>query len=143
MAALSALVALLSLMKSVAPSAADLLQAMRQAGKGRERGGHLAPARRRGCMAAALAASAFWMLCWPRSEPMPARSAKGPSGPVHGAWLIELAAVGVPAVRDARARRDDVDPASVGEPQALGDIAAPVVVIADDRVLAPPAPAAP
>ena len=40
-AALSALVALLSLMKQHAADAADLLQPVRQAGKGRERGGHL------------------------------------------------------------------------------------------------------
>ena len=37
-AVLSALVALLSLMKSVRPDAADLLQAMRQAGERLERG---------------------------------------------------------------------------------------------------------
>src|SRR5262249_42343030 len=39
--------------------------------------------------AAALAASAFWMLWSPRSAPTPARSAKAPSGPVHGARLIK------------------------------------------------------
>ena len=46
----------------------------------------------------------------------------------------KLAADRVPAVRHARARRHEIDPAAVGKPQALGDVAAPVVVLADDRV---------
>ncbi len=86
-------------------------------------------------MAAALAASAFWRLCCPRSDAMPARSAKGPSGPVHGALLISPVPLAYQPCGDARVGRDDVDPGSIGEPQALGNIAAPVVVIADDRVL--------
>ena len=123
-AALSALVALLSLMKSVAPQPADLLQPMRQARERRERGGHLArrdPEDER----RALAASAFWMLWRPRSEPMPARSAKAPSGPVQGARATSSRAHRRTIHGHALARRDEVDPAAVGEPQALGDVAAP------------------
>src|SRR5262249_57048303 len=45
----------------------------------------LAPADTPRPSAQALAASAFWILCRPRSEPTPARSANAPSGPVQGA----------------------------------------------------------
>ena len=80
----------------------------------------------------ALAASAFCMLCRPRSEPMPARSAKAPSGPVQGARAMSSLPTRVPAVGHALARRYEIDPAALGEPQPLGDVAAPVVVLADD-----------
>ena len=130
-AALSALVALLSLMNSV--------RSMRPISSRRcGRPGNVAsaaatspgvtPAMRQ----AALAASAFWMLWRPRRGPRPARSANAPSGPVHGACADQLGALRVPAVRHALVGRQHVDPAAVGEPQPLADLAAPVVVLADN-----------
>ncbi len=83
-AALSALVALLSLMKSVRPCRPISSSRCGRPGKVLSAAATslgLTPS----AIAAALAASAFWALCRPRSWPMPARSAKAPSGPVHGA----------------------------------------------------------
>ena len=118
-----------------APRPADLLQAMRQARERRRARPPPRPATTPRMSAAALAASAFWMLWRPRSEPMPARSAKAPSGPVQGARATSSVPTAYQPWR-TRSRADTmIDPAAVGEPQALGDVAAPVVVLADDDAL--------
>ena len=125
-----------------AADAADLLQAMRQAGEGRERRAHscgVTPTKRQ----AALAASAFWMLWRPRRGPMPARSANAPSGPGHGAWLISWCpprTSRAPRARWPTARRPSCDWQAVSRSQI---VAAPVVILADDGPPRAPRPAAP
>ena len=114
---------------------ADLLEPMRQARKRRERRRPPRAGDRPRLSAAALAASAFWML-WPaRSGPMPARSAKAPSGPVQGALAIEpRARRAYQPWRDARSRAEMM-PRPIPGPAScspFGDVPAPVVVLADD-----------
>ena len=141
-AALSALVALLSLMNERGADPADLLQPVRQPGEGGERGGHCG---RRHAEPHGSGAGGERVLDVVLSAQRADAGEIGEVAERPGPRRAgdQLAADRVPAVADARARRDDVDPGAVGEAQALGDVAAPVVVVADDgvaRVLAPAAP---
>ena len=132
-AALSALVALLSLMNSVRPRPTDLLEAMRQARKGLQRGGHFA---RRHAEAHGRCAGGKRVLdVVPAAQGADAgKIGEGAERTGPGCACHELAAHRVPPMRHARLRRYEIDPAAVGKPQALGDVAAPVVVLADDGV---------
>ena len=56
--------------------------------------------------------------------------------PVQGAPLTSV--LPPRTAGGTRELRDDIHPAAVGEPQALRNVAAPVVVAADDRVRSPP-----
>ena len=73
--AASALVALLSLTNSTLPIRATSSIRCARPGNAREAAAGSPPRTGRGPRAAAMAAAAFWALCTPRSEPMPARSA--------------------------------------------------------------------
>src|SRR5262245_25450283 len=117
-----------------APDPANLLEAMRQSGKGCERVLYLRrryPELHRGgaCSERVL----HVVLAAQRGDAGEVRETAERPRPRRAG--DQLGAYRIPAVADARARRDDVDPRAVGEPQALGDVAAPVVVIADDGML--------
>ena len=55
----------------------------------------------------------------------------------------QLAVDGIPTVCHARLGGDEIDPGAIGKPQALGDLAAPVVIVADDGMLGACRPRAP
>jgi len=80
----------------------------------------------------ALAASAFWMLWRPRSELMPARSARCRALAGPGRAGNERGSLGVPTCATRTAAETRSTPASIGEPQSLDGIPAPVVILADD-----------
>ena len=128
-AAASALVPLELLTNSTAAAPADLLHAMREAGKAAQallQDSLPTPS----ASAQAEAQAAFCALCSPRSEPMPPMSAISSRAPPAARTIISRSTVD--AVRQRTFHRDP-NHVPAGLLDAVGDRAAPAVIDADDR----------